>query len=397
MKRLLIVTILALAIAFGLGAGLGLGWRLGGNSEVSLPALDLHLSQGGRAWAQAPVPAQAATSPRHTIVVDVAQALSPAVVSIGVTKTTYQRDPFFGDNFFFPNYLVVPHRRQFPYLGSGVILDAEGHVLTNYHVIEDAEAISVTLTDNRSYSAQLLDADRYVDIALLKITDLKPGETLPIAVPGDSDDVMIGETVLAIGNPYGPLIADPQPSVSVGVISAVNRSFKTDPSKPIYQNMIQTDAAINPGNSGGPLVNLAGEVIGINTFIFSRSGDSASIGFSIPINRCMRVVEEIKQYGKIRAIAMDFESLSLTPYIIQVLDLSVTRGALVRAIDLGGSAETAGLQPGDVIVGCDGIDVASREDLIAQFLARTVGETLRFTVIRQGERVEVDYVIKEGT
>ncbi|HOE97693.1 MAG TPA: trypsin-like peptidase domain-containing protein, partial [Candidatus Sumerlaeota bacterium] len=276
------------------------------------------------------------------------------------------------------------------------IIDKEGHVLTNYHVVEDASGISVTLTDRRTLRASLMDADRYLDIALLKIEGLASGEQLPFVPMGNSDDIMIGETVLAVGNPFGPLIADPRPSVSVGVVSATSRSFRGDQNGRIYQNMIQTDAAINPGNSGGPLLNLDAEAIGVNTFIFSRSGDSASVGFSIPINRVRRIVEEILEFGRLRAIRMDFETVSLSPPIVQMLDLGVTEGALVRAIDIGGPAERAGLQPKDVITRVDGIDIRDADDLMASFLTRTVGETLDMTVRRDGEELHLKYVIEEG-
>lgn len=384
-----------------LGLGLGLGWGMTAGRDAireALGAPESRAALSANAWAQAAAPRlnSISASPRRTVVVEIARRVSPAVVSIGVEKTTYQRDPVYRDSLFFPYYQIVPHKKQFPYLGSGVIIDKEGHVLTNYHVIEDAESITVTLTDNRTFQAKLLDADRYVDVALLKMQGVGPGDDLPVASLGDSDTAMTGETVLAIGNPFGPIIADPQPSVSVGVISALNRYFKPDPDKSIYTNMIQTDAAINPGNSGGPLVNLDGEVLGLNTFIFSRAGDSAGVGFSIPVNRCRRIVDEIRKYGKIRSIGLDFDALSLTPYIVKQLGLGVAAGALVRALDLGGAAETAGLQPGDVIVEANGIRISDRDDLIAQFLTRTVGEEVLFGVVRNGEPLNIKYVIKEG-
>ena len=224
------------------------------------------------AIAQPVSPKTFSRSNRHTIVVDVAQRVSPAVVSISVTKITGERQwDMFGGEFFAP-YNLIMRERNFPYLGSGFVIDQSGRTLTNYHVVEDSSAITITLPDGRSFKAKLLDADSYLDIALLQIEGLKPGDKLPTIPLGDSNSMMIGESVLAIGNPYGPLLADPRPSVSVGVVSAVNRSFRGQQQSHIYQDMIQTDAAINPGNSGGPLINLDGEAIGINTFIFSRSG-----------------------------------------------------------------------------------------------------------------------------
>lgn len=338
-----------------------------------------------------------AHSNRHTIIVDVAQAVSPAVVSIGVSKTTYVRqyDPFGGDLFFTP-YLIAPLKQNFPYLGSGFILNKEGHVVTNYHVVEDAKEIFVTLTDRRTFPARLLDADRYVDIAVLKIEGLRGDENLPTLALGNSDEIMIGETVMAIGNPFGPLIADPRPSVSVGVISAANRSFRDSQQQRIYQDMIQTDAAINPGNSGGPLVNLDQQVIGINTFIFSESGNSAGVGFSIPINRVAKIVGEILQHGKVRAIRKDFEFVTVSSYLVQVLSLTTRSGALVKAIDVGGPGDRAGMQPGDVIIGVNQKEIKSADDLLGHLLSHTVGDTLRLTLVRQDQRFDVSYTIEEA-
>lgn len=385
----------------GLGIGLGLTQRQPDAAHVA-PSLNRLLSpaQARAEQDSAPLPGQPGTkrSVRHTIIVDVAQRISPAVVSIGVTKKTISRQFYdFGGDLFFSPYILGPQRQNFPYLGSGFIIDKKGHVLTNYHVVEDSDEIFVTLTDRRTFPAKLLDADRFVDVALLQIEKLSTDETLPAIPLGNSSDIMIGETVLAIGNPFGPLIADPRPSVSMGVVSAVNRSFKANEGR-IYQDMIQTDAAINPGNSGGPLVNLDGEAVGINTFIFSRSGDSSSVGFSIPINRAARIADEIIRFGKVRSIRKDFDVIKLTPFYKQALGItSIDSGALVHAIDENGPAQRAGLEPGDVIVHADEKAIEDDADLIGYFLTRTVGETVRLRVIRQNKEIELNYQITEGS
>ena len=394
-----------ISILAGLGAGLGLGIAGLWDGDTRSDTEDLNLADimdlAPKGWAQN---ADTFTrrnprtnSSRHTIVVDVARQVSPAVVSIGVTRTTYRRlyDPFGGD-FFFAPYSIRPVREHLPYLGSGFIIDDEGHIVTNWHVVEDANEINVTLTDHRTYPAKLLDADTYVDIALLKIEGLKEDELLPYARLGDSDDIMIGETVLAIGNPFGPMLADPQPSVSMGVVSAVRRSFRvgTGGNQKIYEDAIQTDAAINPGNSGGPLINLDGEVVGINTFIFSRSGDSASVGFSTPINRAARIVNEIKEYGELRQMRIDFKTVSLTPYLVDIYALSVRSGAMVYEVDRDGPAYRSGLRPGDVIVDVEGKLIRGKEDVRDQMLARTIGENLKITIIRDDERKNLNYTIQ---
>ena len=385
---------------FGLSLGVGLNLfpRRGENSLVRA----VHEAFGAKALAQAALPftspGPGRASNRHTVIVDIAHNVSPAVVSIGVTKTTYMRqynNPFDGD-LFFPPYNLGPRTQDFPYLGSGFIMDKRGHVLTNYHVVEDASSITVTLTDKRTFNAKLLDADRFVDIALLHIEGLSAAENLPVIPLGNSDGILIGETVLAVGNPFGPLIADPRPSVSMGVISAVKRSFRVDEKERVYSDMIQTDAAINPGNSGGPLINLDGQAIGINTFIFSRSGDSSSVGFSIPINRAHRIADEIIRYGKIRTLGLDFKVLSVTPYIAQRLGLSVKSGAIVRDVAQDGPAQRAGLRERDVIVRADEKEITDETDLLAYFLTRTVGERVKLRVLRNGAPIELIYQINEG-
>lgn len=391
LNRLLMVAVLGATI----GGGYHLATRLL-PEEANPPTRLLDLN----AWAATfdALSSGRVDNPRRTLIVDVAEAVSPAVVSIGATRTTYMReaDPF-GFDLYFPLYKYS--QREYPYLGSGFIIDKEGHVLTNYHVVQGATRITVTLTDRRTFDARLLDADRFVDVALLQIEGAAR-ENLPTVRLGDSDDIMIAETVLAIGNPFGPLISDPRPSVSVGVVSAVDRSFKltTDPQggEHTYRNMIQTDAAINPGNSGGPLVNLNGEVIGINSFIFSRSGDSASVGFSIPINRARKIADEILTYGHVRPIRVDLEPLNLTPAVRQWLQLTVDKGALIKSIEIGGPAERAGLEPGDVIVQADGVPISDAEDLMAHILSRNVGDQIELLVVRQKETLRIIYPVTEA-
>lgn len=376
------VTLGVMAFCFGLGLR---GNQAGGD-----------LASAAAAQTASPRSILSARDNRHTVVVDIAQRVSPAVVSIGVTKITGERQwDMFGGEFFSP-YNLIMRERSFPYLGSGFIIDQQGHTLTNYHVVQDSSAINITLTDGRSFKAKLLDADSFVDIALLKIEGLAPGEKLPTIPLGDSDSIMIGESVLAIGNPYGPLLADPRPSVSLGVVSAVNRSFRGNEQSHIYQDMIQTDAAINPGNSGGPLINLDGEAIGINTFIFSRSGGSENIGFSIPSNRAKRVVNEILKFGKVRDIRLDFEFVNVSAYIVQVMGLKINTGVLVTNLEKGGPAEQAGLKRSDVIVAINGKAVAESRDLVEQFLSRTVGEKITMTVWRADQNVNLTYRIEEG-
>jgi len=228
------------------------------------------------------------TSRRNAITNSV-RDVEPAVVSVNVIKTELVRgrSPFgFGFFDFFDN---TPMQRQVQSIGSGVIYDSEGYLITNAHVVSGATQIKVVLPDKREFDAGIVGMDHIHDIAKLKIS----GNKLPYARLGNSQDLIIGEWSIALGNPYGFLMNDSKPSVSVGVISAINRSFSPRADKHEYKHMIQTDAAINPGNSGGPLANINGEVIGINTFIFSENGGNIGIGFAIPINTVKAILDKM--------------------------------------------------------------------------------------------------------
>jgi len=333
---------------------------------------------------------------RRTPVVDIAEKVSPVVVCIGAVKTSYVtalRPDFF--DFFSPfmsPYQLYQYKERLPFLGSGFIIDSKGYVLTNYHVVEDSSDVFITLVDGRELPGKILDADRIVDVALIKVD----AKDLSVAALGDSDDCMIGETVIAIGNPFGNLIEDSHPTVTAGVISALHRNFNEDPnSGRVYQDMIQTDAAINPGNSGGPLVNLNGEVIGINSFIMSRTGGSHGIGFAIPINRAKSVVKEIITYGKIRPLWLDFEFANLTRDIARLLDASSLDGALVTNIRRNGPAYTAGLNPGDIIIKANERIIRNRDDLKNYIITKQVGDKITFEVLRNNKKTTVEYTLQE--
>lgn len=322
---------------------------------------------------------------RQTEIVVAAQKASKAVVCISVVKRGYMED-------FFRPFLLYPYEEKIPYLGSGFIIDDRGHILTNYHVIEGAEDVFVTLVDGREIKGKVLGADAINDVALLKIDE----KNLPSISIGNSDEVMIGEWVLAIGNPFGNLIEDPRPTVTFGVISALNRSFKPDPSSGhVYLNMIQTDAAINPGNSGGPLVNIRGEVIGINTFIVSKTGASHGIGFAIPINRAMKIAREIIKYGRVRSLWLDFSCINLTPYLARLVKAPDLNGALIRSIDRGGEAERCGLKVGDVIIKANDKKINNASDLVAYIATLQVGDKIKFEILRNGEKMTIIYEVKE--
>ncbi|MBT3755607.1 MAG: trypsin-like serine protease, partial [Candidatus Cloacimonetes bacterium] len=245
-------------------------------------------------------------SSRRNSITIAAKIVEPAVVSVNVIKTQIVKRRH---SLFFGFYDEVPYSIQG--IGSGVIFSKDGFILTNAHVVEGATEIKVILTDTRQFDAKVIGIDTGHDIAVIKIE----GEELPYASFGDSDDLIIGEWAIALGNPYGFLIKDSKPSVSVGVISAINRDFAENKDGKIYRHMVQTDAAINQGNSGGPLVNIYGEIIGINTFIFSESGGSIGLGFAIPANAVKKSARELIEYGKIRQIWFGFKVQEINPLI----------------------------------------------------------------------------------
>lgn len=365
------------------------------------------------------------TSSRHSAVVEIAQSVSPAVVTIGVTVASRQLSPLdlLGEGVFAPfdDRFGLRQGRVFeqevPSVGSGFIVDLQGllapgqkpiresqntkYVLTNYHVVQDVRRINVTLTDGREYEARLLDADAIVDVALLELINPK-NDPVPTVKLGDSADIMVGETAIALGNPFGPLIDDPHPTVTVGVISALNRSFQPEVDQRsgtarVYRNMIQTDASVNPGNSGGPLVNLDGEVIGINTFIISPGGrGSAGVNFATPINRAVAVAREILIYGSVRSIKLDFDVVPINRMIARRYGLKEQRGLFVAKLAPKGPAETCGIRQGDIIVKIEGKDVTAPEDLLGHMYSSTVGERLKFTVSRNGQRFDAEYEIQSA-
>jgi serine protease Do len=270
-------------------------------------------------------------------------------------------------------------------LGSGVIVDAGGLVLTNEHVVRDAEKITVALPDGRQLAAKLLGATSTYDLAVLRVS----GEKLPVAPLGDSDRLVVGEWAIAIGNPFGNLLNDPQPTVTAGVISATRRDIKSEATESgMYKNMIQTDAAINPGNSGGPLVNADGEVIGINTFIFTRGGGSIGLGFAIPINLARRIFEEIERYGRVRAAWPGMLVQEVSAEIAQQFGWKDAGGLVVTRVDASGPASKADVRVRDRIRAVNGLKVETIEDGQRALYGAGVGDQLVLSIEREGRTLE---------
>lgn len=316
------------------------------------------------------------------------EEVTPAVVNISVQgkRVTRQRLPDAFRFFFGPNMPQEETREQpFQGLGSGVIIDAEaGYVVTNNHVINDATEITVTLKDGRRFDAQVLGRDEQTDVALLKIDN--PSNLTAIQI-GNSDSMRVGDFVVAIGNPFGL-----GQTVTSGIVSALGRGgFGIDR----LENFIQTDAAINSGNSGGALVDLRGNLIGINTAILGTAGGNIGIGFAIPSNMMNNLVEQIIEHGEVRRGVLGVRGGNLTQDLADALDISRARGAWVSEVLAEGAAEKAGIEAGDVIISIDGSSVNSFAELAAKVGTMGAGRTIRLGVLRDGEELTIQVELEE--
>ena len=343
--------------------------------------------------------AEAADLPasRRNAIVTAAQRVSPAVVSVSVVATrTVRTDPFSGmlrDEFFDRFFPPMEYQERIPGLGSGVIVDGSGTVLTNGHVVRNAEEVKVTLADGRQLAARILGITDLYDLAVLKVE----GKNLPVAPLGNSDELIVGEWAIAIGSPFGYLLNDTQPTVTAGVVSATRRDIKSEVTEAgMYKNMIQTDAAINPGNSGGPLVNADGEVIGINTFIFTQTGGSIGLGFAIPINLAKKILQEIRTYGRVRTAWPGMTVQPVTQYIAQRLGFKDLGGMVVSRVDPDGPAARAGVRVGDRIRKVNGHPVDSVDDAQRSIYGAAVGDRLTLVVEREGRTQELGLTLIEA-
>jgi len=341
------------------------------------------------------------TLSRRNGITQAIEKVKPAVVSVNVIRTEIVQTSPFNSLFFdfYRGFLPRTYKREVQNLGSGVIISADGYAITNSHVVQNATEIKVFLSDGRSFEAELIGSDEVNDIAIIKLKNIKT--ELPHAYLGDSDSIIIGEWTIALGNPFGYLIKDSEPTVTVGVVSALNRNFHSHEDR-IYKKMIQTDAAINPGNSGGPLVNINGEIIGINTFIFSKSGGSLGMGFAIPSNRVKKIVQEIIKYGGIRPIWFGFKVQDITPSLASSLGLDSSDGVIVSYIDEDGPADDAGLKRGDIIITIDGQIIKIVNDAEIAVSDIRIGEILELEIIRDGKEMTKEltpreYQDKKGT
>ena len=360
-------------------------------AHILLLCLLIVLPQTGRAQSKSGRQADVSISRRNAIVNAVEYA-SPAVVNISTTRTTTVNvSPFFDDSWvpFFDFPFQVPQRRTLHGLGSGVIFDRQGYVITNQHVIEGADSTTVLLSDGREVSAEVVGEDFLTDLAVLKI-DMPQLKAIEL---GDAEDLMIGEWAIAIGHPFATMVEDASPTVTVGVVSATGRSLKTE--NRLYRDLIQTDASINPGNSGGALVNLYGQLIGINTAIYSTSGGSQGIGFAIPINIVQKIVDQLVTYEAVIPPDIGIEPQDLTQQLAEAFDLEEGIGVLVAAVKKGSPAEAAGVRRGDVIEAVDQKPVSSSATFLAITRLLREDQSSTFRVLRDRKRRNLRVKIRE--
>jgi Do/DeqQ family serine protease len=313
------------------------------------------------------------------------ERVTPAVVNISSKTRVKVRNPLLDDPFFrqFFGMQNAPRERIEQSLGSGVVIDAsKGYVLTNNHVVEGADDISVTLHDGRTLKAKLIGTDPDTDVAVIQI----PAENLSALTLADSNQLHVGDFVVAVGNPFGV-----GQSASSGIVSGLNRTGLGGRG---FQNFIQTDATINPGNSGGALVNLRGELIGINSQIFSTSGGSIGIGFAIPVNLASDVMKQLIATGTVKHGTLGVQAQTLTADLARMLETSATRGAVVTDVGTSSPAEAAGLKAGDVIVAVNGHAVQSDNDLYNAEGIAPVGSTLELKVLRGGQTLTLSATLK---
>ncbi len=346
-----------------------------------------------------PTPLPPEVNSTSILIEDVVQIIEDGVQSVyeqvresvvHVTRISYTADSF---------QQAVPQEGT----GSGFVWDSDGHIVTNNHVVEGADELEVLITNGMTLEAELVGGDSYTDLAVLKV-DLPPEGLRPIDL-GDSDALQVGQLAIAVGNPFGL-----SSTVTTGVVSALGRTMRS-PNNRLINNVVQTDAAINPGNSGGPLLNSLGQVIGINTQIFTTGGGFLGIGFAIPINTAKRWVPEMIEFGRARHPAIGVTIANLNTQLAEALDIPVEEGVLVQMTEQGGPAEQAGILGGDevmsignsqlivggdVIVAIDDNTIANGDDLTTWLDANTqVGQTVELTIIREGQEISISVTLGE--
>ncbi len=339
----------------------------------------------------------AITTSRNNIITETVKKVSPAVVGINVTEIRQYQNPFgsfFDDPFFRQFFNNRSYSEKIKGLGSGFIISPDGYIVTNDHVAGNATEITVTLTNAKQYKAKVIGTDPVTDICLLKVD----ASDLPYEILGNSDDVMIGEWAIALGNPFGLFEVNDKPTVTVGVISSTGMNLEPIDNR-YYINMLQTDAAINGGNSGGPLVNSEGEVIGMNTLIFTGgtgSQGSIGLGFAIPVNKIKRIVAELKDKGKIdRDFDPGMRIQSIDEQIANYYNLPETRGVIITQILPDSPAKRAGLKVGDIILQVENYRINDDQTIIGVFQEFRKGQTVTLNILRDNQPMTIQMKLEK--
>ena len=334
---------------------------------------------------------------RQTAITRAVEVAAPAIVSVNVIEVqrVRYRDPFaelFNDPVFrqfFEDRRSRVIERQVQNLGSGFVISPDGYIVTNDHVAGNATKITVSFPNGRTLDARLIGTDQASDLALIKV---EPEESLPYLAFAEDGRSIVGEWAIALGNPFG-LFEAAEPTVTVGVVSATGRDLGSRNGR-IYRDMIQTDASINRGNSGGPLLSALGEVIGVNTAIYSESGGSVGLGFAVPAYKAQRIIEELRTNGAVdRSYYIGLRGLDVNARIARALRLEEAKGVLVADVDPGSPADETGFLPYDVIIAIEGEPIDNHNDYFARLYDFRPGDTLRCEVIRDGQRLELSLEI----
>jgi len=397
-KFLAVLIILSLPLVFGFAIGYSIGYKHHDSTQYF--PLDERATGTEAAYYQSTdrdsLGDQISNQRRNAITRSVAVA-SPAVVGITVTAVEEYsvQNPFsdfFGNDPFFQHFFGNrTYRQEVKALGSGFLVSPDGYILTNDHVAGNAKEITVTLTNKEKYKAKLVGTDMLSDISLIKID----GEDFPFLKLGNSDDVIIGEWVIAMGNPFGLFDISDKPTVTVGVVSATGINLNAEGGR-FYRNMIQTDAAINQGNSGGPLLNSLGEVIGVNAVIFTPNQGSIGLGFAIPINRVKTVLAELRKKGKIeRNFWIGWELQTVDQRVARYFGLDRAEGVIVADVKKGSPAETSGVKAGDIITEINGETIVNDDNVTGILVDAHVGDVLKLKILRDGRQMTLSVTLRE--
>ena len=401
-KRVLVNAVLmAIALAAGVVIGRGLGVQPGDaapSTRVADAEFAAAFPAGYNDGQQRDSVAASVSSSRRNAITQAVGRASGAVVGINVVELRRYRQwsPWGDDPFFRQFFGDRTYTQRVQGLGSGFVISADGYVLTNDHVAGNAKEITVTMTDGKTYNATLVGTDQVTDVALLKID----AANLPFLRLGDSDDVIIGEWVIALGNPFGLFQVNDKPTVTVGVVSNtdVNLRGGEEGDERIYRGMIQTDAAINSGNSGGPLLNTLGEVIGVNSVIWTPNRGNIGLGFAIPVNRVKRIVSELKANGKVeRDFWVGMQVQSVDTRIARYFKLDKAEGVIVTEVERGSPADQAGFRPEDVILEVNGERIYDDASLYGIVYDARAGDTIRMKISRGGDIRTISLTLRRRT